>query len=70
MFTMKHVCSCIAYKRENVVLFAHNVYTTKVYYLCYNEIIHFMPELDIKDRDGYEIFEFIILYKLTLIHLF
>lgn len=53
MFTMKHVCSCIAYKRENVVLFAHNVYTTKVYYLCYNEIIHFMPELDIKDRDGY-----------------
>ncbi|XP_045819551.1 uncharacterized protein LOC123912991 isoform X2 [Trifolium pratense] len=49
----KHACACIAYKRENVELFADNVYTTKVYCLCYNEIIHPMPELDTKNRGSY-----------------
>jgi hypothetical protein len=45
--------TCIAYKRENVELFADNVYTTKFYCLCFNEIIHLMTELDIKHRGSY-----------------
>jgi hypothetical protein len=49
----KHACACIAYKRENVELFADNVYTTKVYCLCYKDIIHPMPELDTKNRGSY-----------------
>jgi hypothetical protein len=40
-------------QERNVELFADNVYTTKVYCLCYKDIIHLMPELDTKNRGSY-----------------
>jgi len=49
----KHACSCIAYKRANVEMFCDTAYTSKVYSLCYNNIIHPMPELNIKNRGSY-----------------
>ncbi|GAU23950.1 hypothetical protein TSUD_181390 [Trifolium subterraneum] len=60
----KHACACIAYKRENVELFADHVYTTKVYSLCYNEIIHPMSELDTKNRGSYGNIDPLILRRL------
>ncbi|XP_058776102.1 uncharacterized protein LOC131650408 [Vicia villosa] len=50
----KHACACITHKRENVEMFCDTSYTTKIYSLCYNNIIHPMPELDEKNRGSYE----------------
>ena len=49
----KHACSWIVYKRANLEMFCDTAYTSKVYYLCYNNIIHLMHELDVKNKGSY-----------------
>ncbi|WOL13672.1 hypothetical protein Cni_G22445 [Canna indica] len=48
-----HACACISYKRYNVERFYDHYYSNEMYCKTYQEMIHPMPELDERDRDGY-----------------
>ncbi|WOK97553.1 hypothetical protein Cni_G06261 [Canna indica] len=50
-----HACACISYKRYNVERFCDFYYSNEIYCKIYQEMIHPMPELNERDRDGYPI---------------
>ena len=49
----KYVCACVRYKRVNVESYCDLTFYNSKWLLAYLEILHPMPELDVKKRGGY-----------------
>ena len=51
----KHICACIAYKRDNVEAYCDAFYSKATFVKTDSEIIHPMPEVDERATGGFTV---------------